>query len=328
MILAAGLSPAWQQIVSLDRLAVGEVNRARAAHWCASGKVLNVGQALCRLAGSAAPADGERRIEVETVATVGGPAGAAIQREFAALGIAARWIETEAPTRVCTTILDAASGRTTEFVENAGPVSADELARFGSTWREQVRRADVVVLTGSLPAGVPPTFYRDLLHGAAGLVVLDAQREPLLAALECRPFVVKPNREELANTLGRRIETDDELRAAMRELCRRGATWVVVSQGPERVWGASAQEVVSVQPPPVAVVNPIGSGDCLAAGIAVALARGADLPAAMLYGVAAATDNVGQLLPARIDAQRVAAQHRRMISSTAATISKLPESLP
>ncbi len=46
MILAAGLSPAWQQIVVLDALSVGEVNRAREVHWCASGKVLNVGLAL------------------------------------------------------------------------------------------------------------------------------------------------------------------------------------------------------------------------------------------------------------------------------------------
>jgi hypothetical protein len=52
VILAAGLSPAWQQIVVLESLSVSEVNRARAVHWCASGKVLNVGLALHRLCAS------------------------------------------------------------------------------------------------------------------------------------------------------------------------------------------------------------------------------------------------------------------------------------
>ncbi len=50
MIVVAGLSPAWQQILSFDELRWGEVNRARSAHWCASGKVLNVGIALAHFA--------------------------------------------------------------------------------------------------------------------------------------------------------------------------------------------------------------------------------------------------------------------------------------
>src|SRR5207247_7551259 len=132
-----------------------------------------------------------------------------------------------------------------------------------------------------LPAGVPATLYRDLIRKTRGRVILDAQGAPLLGALECRPFVIKPNREELANTLGRPLDTDAELHAAMRELCRRGAEWVVVTQGKERVWVASEREQFSATPPADEVVNPIGSGDCLAAGIAGGLARGDDVPDAV-----------------------------------------------
>ena len=49
MILAAGLTPAWQQILSFDQFTLGEVNRARRSVWCGSGKVLNVGCALRQL---------------------------------------------------------------------------------------------------------------------------------------------------------------------------------------------------------------------------------------------------------------------------------------
>jgi tagatose 6-phosphate kinase len=329
VILAAGLSPAWQQIVDLDSLAVGEVNRALEVHRCASGKVLNVGLALSCLAaiphlrkGGAGGVAGEGDFKLQnekcksqideggatrTLAVVGGVTGEAIRREFADLGVPARWIETQATTRVCTTILDRKSGSTTELVENAGPISQDELDRFTAAFIEGARAADVVVLTGSYPAGVSATFYRELLENTPGRVVLDAQGEPLLKALECRPFVVKPNRQELANTLGRRLDTDADLHAAMRELCRRGAHWVVVTQGKERVWAASERDLFSATPPAIEVVNPIGSGDCLAAGIAVGLARGDDVAEAVRYGMAAAADNARQLLPALLDPKRVQA---------------------
>jgi 1-phosphofructokinase family hexose kinase len=336
VILAAGLSPAWQQIVVLDRLTVGEVNRAREVHWCASGKVLNVGLALKQLASTpplnkggpgtpsslplrkGGPGGGATELEpqnsvseldVRTLALVGGETGTAIRREFDQLTVPSRWIETQAPTRVCTSILDTTNGRTTELVENAPPITPAELLQFQHAYLEEVRQADLVVLAGSFPAGVPATFYRDLMAVTRGRAIVDAQREPLLAALEQRPFVVKPNREELGNTLGRKLESDAQLRDAMRELCLRGATWVVVSAGKERVWICSEESFLCVEPPTVDAINPIGCGDCLAAGIAVGLARGVDLPDAVLYGVAAAAENATQLLPARLDPERVAARN-------------------
>ena len=328
MILAAGLSPAWQQIVVLDALAVGEVNRAREVHWCASGKVLNVRprppmsvglspfvRGARKLASNEVDAQSANHLQARTnpdepasthtLALVGGLPGDAIRREFADLGVASRWISSRTPTRVCTTILDRGTGQSTELVENAGAIAPEELEAFRSSYIDEAARAEVVVLTGSLPAGAPATFYRELLEKTPGRVVLDAQGAPLLAALEQRPFVVKPHREELAQTLGIKIESDADLHSAMRELCRRGATWVVVTQGKERVWVASESQLFSLNPPAVEVVNPIGAGDCLAAGIAVALARGDELYEAVQYGIAAAAENVRHLLPARLDLERV-----------------------
>lgn len=315
MILAAGLSPAWQQIVVLDELQTGEVNRAREVNWCASGKVLNVGIALNALA-PAFPAtigdekkedanDAARALESRTLALIGGPTGEAIRREFSELGIAGRWVTSSSPTRVCTTILDRRSGATTELVENPAAITPQELDAYCHAFREEAKLAEVVVLTGSFPAGAPATLYRELMQACSGRVMLDCQGPPLLAALEARPFVVKPNREELGRTLGRPVETDAELHAAMRELNMRGAEWVVITQGKDRVWISSATQLLSIDPPKLAVVNPIGCGDCLAAGIATGLAAGCDLPDAVTWGVAAAAENVRHLLPARIAASAV-----------------------
>ena len=307
MILAAGLTPAWQHTLQFDSVQPGEVNRARASQWCASGKVLNVGIALQRLAAIEQPVT-----EVVLLSCGGGWSLPAMQQDLSREGLTQQWIETEAPTRVCTTVLDLQRHETTELVENAYPVTPAELARFQEAFATAAEQAEVVVLSGSLPAGVPVSYYYDLVRRAGGRVVLDARGPELMQALEWRPFLVKPNREELAQTLGRSLSTDDELLAGMRELVQHGARWVLVTQGADAVWLVSAAEAYRWTPPTVPVVNPIGCGDCLTAGVAAALDRGWGMVEAVRLGLATATDNVGQLLPARIDAGRIRALYPTM----------------
>lgn len=298
MILAAGLTPAWQHVLVFDRVHVGEVNRAVAAERCASGKVLNVGIALTRLG-----------CESLTVAPIGGSPAGEIEREFAQLKSPARWIRTSAATRICTTLLDRATGGTTELVENAAPLTSAELADFHAQYRSAAEHAQIVVLTGSLPAGTPATYYRELLQCTPCRAVIDARGPELLAALELRPFLVKPNREELARTLDTAIDCDTDLLAAMHELNARGAEWVVVSQGRHAIWATSGDATYRAVPPAVSQpVNPIGCGDCLAAGIAWGLGQGIDVPGALRLGLAAAAQNLRDLLPARLDPAMLVAE--------------------
>ncbi|MBM3971725.1 MAG: hypothetical protein FJ302_17970, partial [Planctomycetes bacterium] len=85
-----------------------------------------------------------------------------------------------------------------------------------------------------------------------------------------------------------------------------GAEWVVVTNGGNEVFASRLEERLRYQPPRVNVVNPIGCGDCFTAGLAWALQRGEDMPAAIRAGIAAAAQNAEQLLPARLDAKLVA----------------------
>lgn len=296
MIVAAGLTPALQQIMRFGRLRPGEVNRAAEVHWCASGKNINAGLALGELGAAAL-----------TLSPLGGWAGRAIADEFARRGRIARWTASAAPTRICTTILEDDAGSATELVENAAALTDAERDEFVAAYRDAAAGAAAVVLTGSLPHGTPATFYRDLLRLTRCPAILDVRGPELLAALECQPRLVKPNRDELAATTGRPLTSDDELIAALRELLARGAGAVLVTHGAADVWLAEGEHVWRLTPPTVApVVNPIGSGDCLAAGIAWGLARGLTLVEAARLGVAAAADNVTRLLPARLDLTRVA----------------------
>ncbi len=294
MILAAGLTPALQQILVFDSLRLGQVNRARQALMCASGKVLNVGIALHHLGGPDL-----------TLALLGGAAGEAIGREFASLGIAHRWIWTGESTRMCTTLLDHSNGVTTELVENARPVEEKDLEQFVKAYEAVVPQARAVVLSGSLPAGTPKHFYRNLITRTQAPVILDASGAELLEALPSKPFCVKPNREELSRTLGRDLKSDSDLRGAMSEVCQLGADWIVVSHGTESLWASNGEQTYTYYPVRLTPVNPIASGDCLAAGIAWALAQGMPMTEAIQFGIAAAADNASMLMPARLDPGRV-----------------------
>lgn len=294
MILAAGLTPAWQQILSFEKFRPGEVNRAREAHWCASGKVLNVGMALNALG---AP--------VRTLSLVGGKPGEAIRQEFSERNIPARWIASETPTRTCTTILDQETGQTTELVENSAPLDGEELEQFRQAFRDEAKQADWVVLSGSLPAGVGKEFDRDLMEDCTGRVILDVRGPELVKALERRPFLVKPNREELGRTVGRQLSGETETWEAMRELNRQGAEWVVVTHGAEPVLASHETAAYRLFPPRTTAVNPIACGDCFAAGLAWGFDDGLDPNIALQFGAAAAADNLTQLLPARLDPHRV-----------------------
>jgi 1-phosphofructokinase family hexose kinase len=294
VILTAGLTPAWQQILLFDSLTLGEVNRARQVHWGASGKVLNAVRALHHLGAAC-----------KTLTLVGGATGEAIRHDIAALGITARWIEGNTPTRICSTLLDRSRRQATELVPNAAQATADELESFRAAYVDEAATAAVVVLIGSLPVGTPPGYYRDLLAHTSGKVVLDARGPELLEALRAQPFLVKPNRGELQQTLGRELRDDAELFDALREINERGAEWVVVTDGRNPVYARSRHHLYRLQAPRMEVVNPIGCGDCMAAGIAQGLLMGHEPLDAIHRGLAVAANKVGQLLPGFVERDQV-----------------------
>jgi tagatose 6-phosphate kinase len=295
VILSAGLTPALQQILVFDAFRCGQVNRAREVHWCTSGKVFNAGIAVHHLGGPSL-----------TLAPVGGPPRELIGSELDDLELPCRLLATQAATRVCTTIIDRTSDTITELVENGRPLAPSELRMFRKAYAEEAAKADVAILIGSLPTGTPVSFYRELVERTRCRAVLDFRDEGLMSVLDLKPYLVKPNREELARTLGRPVESDDELLAAMQSLNQRGAQWVVTTQGSQPVWVSSATEAYRVYPLPVdEIVNSIGCGDVMAAGLAWATRDGRNAVEAVRVGIAAAAENLRHLLPGRLDRKRV-----------------------
>jgi tagatose 6-phosphate kinase len=137
-------------------------------------------------------------------------------------------------------------------------------------------------------------------------VLVDAQKAPLRAALAERPFLVKPNLEEAAATLDLPNDESDA-RAAVSALMEVGARWALVSMGATgSLLGGGPGNLWRIEPPRVEAVNPIGSGDSMAAGLLLALQRGSTVPDAGVYGTACAAANAltstsGEVRPADVE---------------------------
>ena len=304
MILCVGLTPTVQRTLRFARFQLGGVNRAAETVVTASGKAVNVARVLTTLGAG-----------VHLVHPVGGDSGRYVAGELAREGVHGDAIDAGeyAATRTCCTLLFADGTPTTELVEEAKPLPEAVLTQVRRAADARLPHARAIACSGSLTPGVPDDFYAGFVaHGRdRGVrVLVDAQKGPLRAALAERPLLVKPNREEAAATLGFALSGDPlaDARVAVNALLEAGAEWALVSLGKDGslLGGRESPVRWRIGSPAVDVVNPIGSGDSLAAGALYALVeQGKSVPDAAVYGTACAAANAlsltsGVLLPADV----------------------------
>jgi tagatose 6-phosphate kinase len=269
MILCVSLSPAVDITYRVDRLVVGGTNRVGEIGSRPGGKAVNVARVLHQL--------GE---PVCVLAPVGGTIGDEFAAELRALGVPTELVRNGRPTRRTVTVTDSA-GSATVLNEPAEIDCWDSLlTRVASL----VPEAAAVVISGSLPAGVPTNAMSTVVtmaHNARRPVLVDTSGPALADALSAAPSLIKPNADELAE-LAHEVEPG----AAARELARTGHTLVVASLGADGVVAASADHAWRLKPARSLAGNPTGAGDALVAGLARGLRTGAELPAMLRDAVA------------------------------------------
>ena len=307
MIVCVGTTPVWQRSMVFERVQPGEVNRAAAVHDYASGKAVNVARVLHALGHDAV-----------VIGFAGGDRGAAMRRDLDAAGVRHEFVTVDAPTRQCVTVIDREKSTATELVEESPPVAADAWDQLGRTLDRLLGNVTGVVLSGSLPPGAPQTFYLSVLRRIRrpGLpVVLDARGEPLRHALHHGGFIAKLNREELSATVGRPLDTDDELRDAIRGHRPAGGA-VVVTLGADGALAGDGNGSWRVRVPRVPARSAVGSGDSFSAGFIIGLVRGDSLHDACALGAAcgaanAMTDLAGHVSAADVERIRTEVRTER-----------------
>jgi tagatose 6-phosphate kinase len=293
MILCIGTTPAAQRVMIFRRLTPDAVNRAVTTLDGAAGKSVNVAKVLKAL--------GEQPV---ATGFLGGERGEFIRAIVTGKGIESEFVAVSTPTRQCLTVIDEATGTHTELVEESGAVQPADFEKFTGIVRRHMAACRAVVMSGTIAPGCPATLYHDcarLAEQTGALTVVDAQGAALTEALKAKPGVVKPNRAELAATVGRALQSDADLMSAMRELHERGAQWVVVTAGKAPAFAFDGKNFARIVSPQIKPANPIGSGDAFTAGTVCRLLRGDDLAEACRWGAAAGAANALTLMPGELD---------------------------
>jgi tagatose 6-phosphate kinase len=297
MILCIGTTPAAQRVMIFRKLTIDSVNRAATTLEGAAGKAVNVAKVLKAL--------GEHPV---ATGFLGGDRGASLLALLKAKRIDLDFVTVPERTRECITVIDNSSSEQTELVEESQPVADIAYRKLFQLIKRRVHDCRAVVMSGTITPGGPVDFYyrcTRIARHAGALPVVDAQGAVLIESLQARPGLVKPNRAELATTVGRKLETESALIRAMRELHERGAERVVVTAGREPALAFDGKTCWKVISPRVRAVNPIGSGDAFTAAMVWRLTRGEDLGEACRWASASGAANALSAMPGEVNRQDV-----------------------
>ncbi|MFF4491166.1 1-phosphofructokinase [Streptomyces sp. NPDC001544] len=292
MILTVTPNPSLDRTYEVQALKRGEVIRAETERMDPGGKGVNVSRAVT--------AAGQRTV---AVLPLGGAPGALVAELLDAQGIEVAPVPVAGATRSNIALAEA-DGVLTKINAPGPELSRQEQELLLETVRAQSGDADWIACCGSLPRGLAPAWYADLVaraHAAGKRIALDTSGPALLEALRERPDVVKPNAEELAEAVGRPLATVGDAVKAAEELREMGARAVLASLGADGqllvdgtgAWFGSARVD--------AVRSNVGAGDSSLAGFLIAGGSGPEALASAIAHGAAAVQLPGSVMPTPAD---------------------------
>jgi 1-phosphofructokinase len=289
------LNPAIDQTLSIPRFTVGAVNRVERSQLDAGGKGVNVAAALA-----------DYELPVAVTGFLGEENDEIFRRLFSRKGIADRFVRVAGMTRIGIKVTDPVARQTTDINFPGTTPESGDLAALFETIEILASDCDRFILSGSVPAGLGASIYRDLITRLKALgkwVALDTSGEPLAQALAARPDLIKPNTAELAELLGEHLGDEQATLAGARRLSHDyGIGTVVVSMGAEGALCLEGEQSLIAVPAPVAVVSTVGAGDALLAGMVAGAVRGYTLADRARLATAFAMAAIGRLgagLPSR-----------------------------
>jgi len=297
MILCVTLNAAIDKTYVIEGFKPGEIFRVKETKALPGGKGINVSRVIHSLGG-----------DVLAAGFIGGHNGAFIEERLAAEGIPSAFVRVKPESRVTISIIDPICSSETGLYEHGPVIDREDWERFKDHFARQLHKADMIILSGSLPAGLPSSAYAELIRMAKARqrsVILDTSGEALRVGLAAHPWMVKPNRVEAEELLGCPLDSQSSVVEGIKRLLADGLETVAVSLGKDGVIGGCAHGIWSVRPPQVKAISSVGAGDSFVAGFALSWLRQGDFAEALCYATACAAAGVtkvgaGVLSPADV----------------------------
>jgi 1-phosphofructokinase/tagatose 6-phosphate kinase len=300
MIITVTLNAAIDKSLSVPNFRLGRRHRTVEQTTLAGGKGVNVARTL-------------KTLGQPVIATgfAGGPTGTRIVEQLTAESILNDFVRIREESRTNTAVHDPTNGEQTEINDRGPAVSAKEVELFRDKLLYLARGADVVVFAGSLPRGVEPDLYHQLVKdiSKSGVTtVIDSEGDPLRHAVRAEPDVVSPNVLEAEELVGHEFNDDEDMTIAVREMCALGARAAIMTV-PDGCFAAlpvdGEQELLRVRIEPREPVAAVGAGDAFLAGFVSARYTGASPEDCLRFGVACGAESTQRLGAGLVDPAKV-----------------------
>ncbi|WP_409155018.1 1-phosphofructokinase family hexose kinase [Lacisediminihabitans sp. H27-G8] len=251
------LNPSLDRTVEVDRLERGAVLRTSAPTLEPGGKGVNLTRALSR-----------NGIDSIAVLPVGGPEGAELSALLDAAGVATRLVPVHGRTRSNLTVSEP-DGTATKLNEPGTPLSTADFSVLATVLAGLVSPRDWVVFSGSIPPECSADQLVALMTSVTDLgasLAVDTSGDALTASISARPRVIKPNRAELAEAVGRELGSISEVIVAAEELRSLGVERVLVSLGADGAVLVGEHGAIVGESTVLEHRSTVGAGDCFLAG--------------------------------------------------------------
>jgi 1-phosphofructokinase family hexose kinase len=287
LILTLTLNPAIDRSLAVDHLAFEDRAYIQSSSESAGGRGLNSSRVIHSFGG-----------ETLALTIAGGESGVCLKQYLRREGFRSRAVAVRNDIRTNLTITDR-RGLTVNLNERGPELSAAEVGKIARSVARALDRAKWLLLCGSVPPGVPTSFYAELIALARKKKVrtlLHASGDALREGIAAGPSVVTPNQSEAERLLDRSLLTRAQYLEAAAEIASFGPEVVVLSLASRGAVAAFSGGLFEAIPPPIDAVCPIGAGDALTAAYAWRMNKSrSTAPEALRWGVAAGTASA--LLP-------------------------------
>ncbi len=296
MILTVTLNSAIDQVLLLEELDLGRPVQARKAITCVGGKGLDVSVAL---SGLGVPSTG--------LAFLAGKNGKLLEEIVLSYGIVLEPVWVGGETRICYVISETAHGRVSHVKVGGLEIHPPQLQELSQSFSRLARSSSWIVIAGSIPPGVSPEIYQELIAVAnrdQTPVLLDTSGEAVCYALKSKPAIIKMNRDEFSSTFGVSAPTLNDLCfSAFQVWSQHQIQSLVITSGAEGILALTPQGIYRLLVPPQSSVNPAGAGDAASAALAWRLESGDSWAEALKWAGAASAAAVLTEATGEVDKQ-------------------------
>ena len=276
MIYTITFNPALDYISEVEKFELGKINRTETEKILPGGKGLNVSTVLKNLG-----------IENTALGFIAGFTGEELKRNIEQRGIKTDFIKVK---KGITRINVKISSKEETALNGNGPDIATEDINELLEKIEQINSKDTVILAGNIPKCINNDIYEIIckkLECKKVRFVVDATKELLMNVLKYKPFLIKPNKEELEETFKEKIETKEDIIVHAKKLQEMGAQNVLISLGGEgAILVTKENKEYFLNAPKGKVLNTVGAGDSMVAGFIAGYEKSGEFEYAFKMGVA------------------------------------------